>query len=79
MDTQWVSHTSPDTVQHESNGFTFSGSNPEEQSRAMVQAVKYARATMRKPRQWATIRKAAHNTRFLWDDAVQEYVEKLYR
>ncbi len=68
-----------DTVQHGVNGFAFSGSTPEEQSRAMIQAVKNARATMQKPKQWAAIRKAALGTRFLWDAAVKQYITKLYQ
>jgi len=68
-----------DTVQHEVNGFTFSGSTPQEQALAMIEAVKNARAVMQKPKQWAAIRKAALGTRFLWDTAVREYIARLYQ
>ena len=69
-----------DTVQHMQTGICFSGSTPEELGLNFVdQTLRAIRAQCNKPADFAQIRAGARAQRFLWEDSVRQYVERLYR
>ena len=68
-----------DTVEDDVTGFVFGGATPAEQAEAMLARVKtLLRSHGRSPRKWQSVRKRAAAKRFLWRDAAQSYVERLY-
>lgn len=67
-----------DTVQHGVNGFAFSGNTPQEQAQHMLDVTRQACATVTRPAQWLSIRRAAQASRFSWDVAVRRYIDELY-
>lgn len=67
-----------DTVEHEVNGFAFTGSTRFEQARAMLEAVRHAMVVRKQPEKWLSICAAAPASRFSWDAATARYVSELY-
>lgn len=68
-----------DTVQHNVNGFSFSGADEMEQAANLVQV--FAEALQvhdsRLP-EWRKLCRTAAATRFTWDDTVARYLQQLY-
>ncbi|TFH73203.1 glycogen synthase [Gammaproteobacteria bacterium LSUCC0112] len=68
-----------DTVMHGVNGFTFGGNSQDAQVSEMLGCVAAAADMARSNNEtWHAIRKNAASARFLWDDVLQDYVNKLY-
>jgi len=67
-----------DTVEHEVNGFAFTGTTQAEQAEAMLKAVRHAIAVRAQPETWLSICAAAARSRFSWDDATAKYMTELY-
>ncbi|MDO9477538.1 MAG: glycogen/starch synthase [Pseudohongiella sp.] len=68
-----------DTVLHGVNGFAFSGNSRDTQVSEMLGCVSAAVDLVRSDNEtWHLIRKNAASARFLWDDVLQDYVNKLY-
>lgn len=68
-----------DTVQPGSNGFGFEGDTSEQQVDNMSEALRSAlKLRTENSNDWKKICTAAANTRFLWSDSAQQYIEKLY-
>ncbi len=68
-----------DTVRHEVNGFCFGGKDLDEQAQNFVDT--FCRAVHmyeNDPEKWQQIKQRAAEARFLWQDAAQQYMEKLY-
>jgi starch synthase len=68
-----------DTVRHGIDGFGFDGTNLTDQAEHLVTTLDRA-LTLRQadPSHWQSLRQAAADTRFLWDDSVESYLEHLY-
>jgi starch synthase len=67
-----------DTVEHEVNGFAFTGITRSEQAEAMLAAVMHALEVRAQPEKWLSVCSAAARSRFSWDDVTAKYVHKLY-
>ncbi|HKJ98461.1 MAG TPA: glycogen/starch synthase [Desulfotignum sp.] len=68
-----------DTVTHEVNGFCFQGRDLEEQAQNFIDTFRRAvHLYENDPEKWQQIKEGAAETRFLWQDAAQQYLEKLY-
>jgi len=68
-----------DTVMDGVTGFTFTGTTQEELGQAFIDGTRRAVDLCRTRRaEFDAIRQRAFETRFLWSDAVREYVRKLY-
>ncbi|MDY6842472.1 MAG: glycogen/starch synthase [Thermodesulfobacteriota bacterium] len=69
-----------DTVKDNINGFSFSGSNLDEQAEAFVNTVSQAiNCKILSPNRYQAIAEAAFKERFFWKDSVQKYVTQLYK
>ena len=68
-----------DTISHDINGFTFSGSDPLQQAENMLSCLK---STIEKKQNnqndWNEVSTNALKSRFLWSDVAQKYVNELY-
>lgn len=68
-----------DTIEHNVSGFTFTGENPQQQAQNMISAFNAALTLRKKQKaQWNKIVAKAKQSRFLWCDAANAYIEKLY-
>ncbi len=69
-----------DTIRDQSDGFTFSGKDFDEQGDNFLMAFN-ATLKLREqhPVQWQRICDNAAQARFLWSDSVQQYIDKLYQ
>jgi starch synthase len=68
-----------DTVEHEVNGFTFTGDGSEEQARHLLTRFDQALALrQQRPKAWVGVCRAAARSRFLWEDSVRHYLVDLY-
>lgn len=69
-----------DTVRHEVNGFCFGGSDLDDQAQNFVDTTCQAIGMFKDdPDKWQQIKTNAAAARFWWQDAAQQYVDKLYR
>lgn len=69
-----------DTIEHEKNGFTFSGKDPQEQVKNMLTCFESALTIKQKNnKQWKKIASSAGKARFLWRDAAGSYIKHLYQ
>ena len=68
------------TVHDNETGFAFSGTTPDELATGFITTVNRAVTLKRdQPEDYAAIQQSAFEARFLWSDAVREYLVKLYR
>jgi starch synthase len=68
-----------DTVRHEVNGFCFGGRDLDDQAHNFVETACQAIGLFKNdPEKWQQIKDNAASARFLWQDAAQQYMEKLY-
>ncbi len=68
-----------DTINHDENGFTFNGDNPQHQAENMLRCFKSAlNKKKKKTKDWDTITTNAFKSRFLWRDVAQDYIRYLY-
>jgi starch synthase len=68
-----------DTVRHEVNGFCFGGRDLDDQAQNFVETACQAIGLFKNdPGKWQQIKNNAAGARFSWQDAAQQYVEKLY-
>ena len=69
-----------DTVRHKKTGFQFDGKTMIEKDLNMVKVFEEALTIFfKKPKTWNKISKSAAKERFLWEDAVEQYLTKLYQ
>ena len=68
-----------DTVEHEVNGFAFSGTTHAEQAEAMLAAVRHAVEVRTQPENWLSVCTAAARSRFSWDTVTAKYMTELYQ
>ena len=69
-----------DTVQHQVNGFSFSGASLTEKTAKLLSTLDSALLMHHdKPAAWSKLCKAAKASRFDWHSAVQQYLTLLYR
>jgi starch synthase len=68
-----------DTINHDENGFTFNGVNPQHQAENMLSCFQSAlNKKQNQPKEWDTISTNAFKSRFLWRDVAQDYIKYLY-
>jgi starch synthase len=68
-----------DTVRHLHNGFSFTGSDPRDQARAMIRVFTGAmQIHFTRKSQWREIARAAAAARFRWDTVAADYEKFLY-
>jgi len=69
-----------DTVQHGKTGFQFDGQTMAEKGENMLEVFKEAvNLYLQKPKAWDKISTTAAKERFLWEDAIEQYIKKLYQ
>lgn len=68
-----------DTVREGENGFVFAGAGLNEQAQNMLLAVERALVAMADKQRWAQICQSARASRFTWQDAIDQYLNHLYR
>ncbi len=68
-----------DTIEHQKNGFSFSGDTQLQQAENMLTSFEAA-ITVKETNEeeWKSICENALNSRFLWEDVAQDYCQKLY-
>ena len=68
-----------DTVKHLHNGFSFSGTTFNKQAEQLVITLEdVLKLRENHPQQWQTICDQARESRFLWQDSMAAYIDKLY-
>lgn len=69
-----------DTVKDGINGFAFEGYSVEEQVDNFVEtSLKAIRLKLENPAMWKEICENARQARFMWEETVRQYIEKLYK
>lgn len=69
-----------DTIKDEYNGFLFDGDTPDKQVENMLSCFKSSLdMKLNNPNKWSEIAKNALDARFLWKDAAESYIDKLYQ